>query len=137
MGASVRIEETIPDQYGRGMALVYVGSKLVNEEMIKSGWARYHHDTTSKTKEIKSASDRAKEEKLGIYSLCQSTDIPDSPKCLIKGNIDDNSTTRNYYLPNCPQYKFTIVEKDMGEGWFCTEKEAIGAGFTKAKNCPK
>jgi hypothetical protein len=29
-----------------------------------------------------------------------------------------------------------IVEKDLGEDWFCTEKEAIKAGFTKASNCP-
>lgn len=134
VGKSVRIEETIPDQYGRGMALVYVGKTLVNQEMITSGWVRYHHDTTRKTDDIKEASDKAKENKFGVYGLCQS-DTPEDPKCIIKGNIDDNSDRRNYYLPTCAQYKFTIVEKDMGENWFCTEKEAAAAGFTKAKTC--
>lgn len=130
----VRIEETIPDQYGRGMSLVYVGDTLINKEIVASGWVRYHHDTSSQTDVIKKVSDDAKANKLGIYGQCQS-DTPDNPKCVIKGNIDDNSVRRNYYLPDCPQYKYTIVEQDMGEGWFCTEKEAIAAGFTKAKTC--
>lgn len=134
VGKSVRIEETIPDQYGRGMALVYAGNTFINQKMIESGWVRYHHDTTSKTDDIKEASDKAKAKKLGVYGTCQS-DTPEDPKCIIKGNIDDNSTRRNYYLPTCAQYKFTIVEKDMGEGWFCTEKEAVAAGFTRAKTC--
>lgn len=134
VGKSVRIEEIIPDQFGRGMALVYVGNTLVNKEMLSSGWVRYHHDVSSKTDEIKAVSDTAKTKKLGVYGICQST-APENPKCVIKGNIDDNSTRRNYYLPDCAQYKFTIVEKDMGENWFCTEKEAIAAGFTKAKTC--
>jgi len=135
IGKSVRIEETIPDQYGRGMALVYVGNTLVNKEMLSSGWVRYHSDNASVADELKAVVAAAKNEKLGIYTACQSTDIPDNPKCIIKGNIDDNSTRRNYYLPDCAQYKFTIVEKDMGEGWFCSEAEARKAGFTKAKTC--
>lgn len=135
IGKSVRIEETIPDQFGRGMALVYVGHQLINKDMLASGWVRYHHDTTPQTDAIKEVADKAKEELRGVYGKCQSTDTPDTPKCVIKGNIDDNSTRRNYYLPGCAQYKFTIVEKDMGENWFCTEKEAAAAGFTRAKTC--
>jgi len=135
LGKSVRIEETIPDQYGRGMALVYAGNTLINREMLAGGWARYHHDITSKTDELKAAADAAKNEPRGIYRMCQSKDVPDTPSCIIKGNIDKNSNARTYYLPDCAQYKFTVVEKDMGENWFCTEKEALAAGFTKAKTC--
>ena len=131
----VRIEETIPDQFGRGMALVYVENTLVNKEMLSSGWVRFHHDTATVTEELKKVVATAKEQGRGIYTACQSTDTPDKENCVIKGNIDDNSTRRNYYLPTCAQYKFTIVEKDMGEGWFCTESEARKAGFTRAKTC--
>ena len=53
---------------------------------------------------------------------------------MIKGNIDDNSTRRNYYLPDCAQYKFTIVEKTWVRIGFCTESEARKAGFIKAKD---
>ncbi len=135
VGKRVRIDEQIPDQYGRGMALVYVGTILINNEMLKSGWAKYHHDTTSATEQLKITSTQAKASKVGIYGICQSKDTPDTQGCVIKGNIDDNSDRRNYYTPDCAQYKFTVVEKDMGEGWFCTEKEAVSAGFTKAKTC--
>ena len=134
MDKPVRIEETIPDTYGRGMALVYVGNTLVNKEMVASGWVRYHHDTTKVTDEVKKVADEARSEKRGVYGACQST-TPDNPKCVIKGNLDKNSTARNYYLPGCAQYEFTIVEKDMGESWFCSENDARKAGFTKAKTC--
>jgi endonuclease YncB( thermonuclease family) len=135
-GTSVRIEETIPDQYGRGMALAYVGDTLVNKEMIASGWVRYHSDQSSQTDAIKAASAQAQAEKIGIYGLCHSMENTKNPKCTIKANIDlNNSKRRRYYLPDCAQYKFTVVEEERGEAWFCSEKEAQKAGFTKAETC--
>lgn len=135
VGKNVRIEDQIPDQYGRGMALVYAGNTLVNREMLERGWVRYHHDNSSVTDELKKVADEAKNQGRGIYGTCQSKDIPDNPTCVIKGNIDKNSDARTYYLPTCAQYAFTIVEKDLGESWFCTEKEALAAGFIKAATC--
>ncbi len=134
-GKNVRIDEQVPDQRGRGMALVYAGNALINEEMLASGWVRYHHDNTSKSDVLKKASVQAKENLKGVYGLCQSTENKDNPKCVIKGNIDKNSDRRNYYLPGCAQYQFTIVEKEIGENWFCSEKDAQKAGFTRAKTC--
>lgn len=135
VGKKVRLEDQIPDQYGRGMALVYSGNTLINKEMLLSGWARYHHDNSYMTDELKRVAQSAIDARAGIYGKCQSKDIPDNPLCIIKGNIDKNSDARTYYLPTCAQYNFTIVEKDLGENWFCSEKEAIAAGFIKAKTC--
>ncbi|KKS98260.1 MAG: nuclease [Candidatus Gottesmanbacteria bacterium GW2011_GWA2_43_14] len=135
VGRKVTIKEQIPDQYGRGMALVWRGRTLINKAMLVSGWSRYHHDNSDLTKELKETAAMAIEEKLGIFGKCQSKDIPDKEGCTIKGNIDNNNKTRIYYLPGCSQYNFTVVEKDMGEAWFCTEKEAKKAGFRKAKTC--
>jgi endonuclease YncB( thermonuclease family) len=135
VGRKVRIDEQIPDQYGRGMALVYRTGVLVNKEMLESGWARYHHDNSSVTDELKAAADKAKNKGLGIFSQCQSTVNTENPSCVIKGNIDKNSDARTYYLPSCAQYKFTIVEKDIGENWFCKEIDAVAAGFNKAATC--
>jgi len=133
----VLVKETILDTKGRPMALIYANGKLVNEEILKQGWGRFHSDDTSAREVLKSAYDTAREKSLGIFSSkCRQTENPDNPKCNIKGNIDKNSDRVNYYYPGCPQYEFTIVEKDLGEDWFCTEKEAQKAGFTKAKNCP-
>lgn len=136
MEKNVRIEETIPDQYGRGMALVYNGKMLINEKMVASGWVRYHHDITDVTERIKSADDAARAEKLGIYGACQSMENTKNPKCNIKGNIDKFTDTRIYHMPGCAQYKTAIVEEDIGESWFCTEVEAKKAGYVKSKTCP-
>lgn len=135
MGKEVRIEKTIPDAYGRAMSLVYVGSTLINKEMVSSGWVRYHHDVSEVTDEIKAESDLARKAKRGIYGACQSVENIEHPTCVIKGNIDKSTDTHIYYVPGCAQYKFTIVEKDIGEQWFCTEQEAQKAGYTKSKNC--
>ena len=133
----VVVEEQILDQWGRPMALVYVDNKLVNEEMLKSGWARFHSDSTSQREALKTAGNQAKKELLGIWSpKCQQTKNPENSKCIIKGNLDLNSGRKIYYFPGCSQYKFTIIEKDIGENWFCTEKEAQEAGFVRSKTCP-
>lgn len=134
-GKRVRIDEQVADRYGRGMALVYVDNVLVNEKMLQSGWARYHSDSSSQEEELKSVSQSAKAGRLGIYGKCQSTDVPDKKGCVIKGNFDSNSDAKTYYTPDCAQYHFTVVEKDVGESWFCSEKEAQAAGFVKAKTC--
>lgn len=137
LNKEIIFKEKIIDQMGRAMALVYLGNKLINEEILKSGWARYHSDQSTVTEELKATAEKAKSEGLGIFSpKCYQTKNPDNPRCVIKGNTDKNSSLKNYYFPGCPQYEFTIVEKDLGEDWFCTEKEAQEAGFTRAKNCP-
>jgi len=134
----VRIEEQIPDQTGRAMALLSVDDSAVNEQMLASGWVRYHSDTTSQTLRLKEVSQNAKVEKKGIYSeLCLQTINTENPKCIIKGNLENKRTSgrKLYYLPNCAQYKFVQIEKDLGEKWFCTEKEAKEAGYIKAETC--
>jgi endonuclease YncB( thermonuclease family) len=134
LGEKVRLEEQIPDQYGRNMALVYAGKTLVNQMLLSAGLVRYHHDKTSKTDLLKRLALAAKETRTGIFGQCQSTE-PENPKCVIKGNIDKQNDAHKYYLPDCAQYKFTVVEKDVGEAWFCGEKEAEKAGFVKAETC--
>lgn len=130
----VKIEGVIPDQYGRGMALIYVGNKLINKEMVASGWVRYHSDETAEKEEIKKSSEEARATKLGVYGKCEAT-IAKDPKCAIKGNIDFPLKKYTYHLPGCTQYATAIVQEDKGERWFCTEAEAKKAGYTKAKTC--
>ncbi|MGB9707123.1 MAG: hypothetical protein ACPLXP_03565, partial [Microgenomates group bacterium] len=84
---------------------------------------------------LKKAYDYAFENHLGIHSSMCRAEKPDNPKCLIKGNVDKHSSAKTYYFPGCANYQITIVEKDLGEGWFCSEKEAQAAGFVKSQNC--
>ena len=133
----VVLKERILDQRGRPMALVYVGSTLVNEEILKSGWARYHSDNSSQKSVLKAAQESAKEKGIGIFSpKCLQKKNLENPKCAIKGNIHERGT-RIYHFPGCAQYDFVIVEKDIGEGWFCSEEEAQKAGFERSKRCPE
>ena len=137
-GKSITIEEQIPDQMGRAMALVYVDKILLNEKLLEAGLARYHSDQTTKTPLLKKAADTAKISRLGIFSaICFSETNLEKPNCIIKGNFENKraSGRKLYYLPNCAQYKFVMVEKDLGESWFCTEKEASAAGYIKAGTC--
>jgi len=137
-GEKVEIKERVVDQQGRPMAFVYVGNTLVNLKMLQSGWARFHSDTSGVRQQLKEAGDQAKQNSLGIFSpKCYQKTNPDNPQCVIKGNINKVSGKKTYFYPGCAQYEFTIIEKDLGEDWFCTEKEAQKAGFTKAETCPK
>lgn len=136
-GKRVQIKEKIMDLKARPMALVYAGEELVNQKMIESGWAKYHSDVTSQRKNLKAAQALAREKGLGIWSeQCRQTENKEKPECNIKGNIDDNARGRKiYYYPGCAQYNFTVIEKDMGEQWFCSKEEAEAGGYRKSKNC--
>lgn len=135
-GEKIIIQEKILDQRGRAMALVYIDNTLVNKEVLENGWGRYHSDQTTQKEALKEAMKKAKEDKKGIFSpQCYQTENLQNPECVIKGNIDKSTQVRKYYYPGCAQYNFTIVEKDLGEQWFCTEEEAQKAGFEKAKTC--
>ncbi len=54
------------------------------------------------------------------------------PECKIKGNISWNNGKKLYHLPGMEDYKSTQIDFDRGERWFCTESEAINAGWQKA-----
>ena len=54
---------------------------------------------------------------------------------VIKGNIDKATYEKFYHLPECKHYNQVIMELDIGEKYFCSEKEAKKAGFKKASGC--
>lgn len=134
-GKEIKITAMLPDQRGRGIAYLFDKKGInINLEMVRSGWVRYHHDQTPYSETMKMAAKEAQEKKLGIYGLCWQKENKESPKCNIKGNIDERKR-KIYYLPNCAQYPFVIIEKDIGEKWFCSEEEAEKEGYIKAKTC--
>ena len=140
LGKTVKITEEKKDEYGRTMGLVFVGitkSTLVNEKMLEEGWARPNYDPNSRSENLKEAYKKAKDEKIGIYSdLCKKVNpTPTSPKCTIKGNIDQDSGKKLYHLSTCRHYNQVVLDLDLGERFFCTENEAKKAGFTIAPDC--
>src|SRR3990167_2261309 len=146
LGKAVKITEEKRDTYGRRMGLVWVdgnpfdfaqGQRLVNEEMLKAGWAKSNYDPNSKSEELKSAYKYASDNKIGINSsLCKKINpTPLSKNCAIKGNIDKGTGEHFYHLPNCRHYNQIVLDLDIGEGFFCSEKEAKTAEFTLAPDC--
>ncbi|MEK7591345.1 MAG: S-layer homology domain-containing protein [Patescibacteria group bacterium] len=57
-----------------------------------------------------------------------------SDSCEIKGNIS-SSKEKIYHLPGCGSYDKTEIDESAGERWFCSEQEAVSAGWRKAGNC--
>ncbi|OGG10644.1 hypothetical protein A2699_00255 [Candidatus Gottesmanbacteria bacterium RIFCSPHIGHO2_01_FULL_43_15] len=77
------------------------------------------------------SSDTAEASPVGSGQVVESS--PNSNSCQIKGNI--SSGGKIYHLPGCGSYDKTVIDETAGERWFCTEEEAINAGWRKAKNC--
>ncbi len=124
------------DQTKRLVSYVYTPQGSVNVQMVKSGWARSNTLNDSERAALKKASQYAKKHELGIYSpLCLSK-VPEKPGCVIKGNTTSAGGIKTYLLPECKNYTKTLVEKDLGDQWFCTEAKAKRAGFERSSGCP-
>ncbi|MGQ9480132.1 MAG: cold-shock protein [Chloroflexus sp.] len=57
---------------------------------------------------------------------------PGPPECVIKGNISIDTGEKIYHLPGMKDYEITRISEEHGERWFCTEQEAIQAGWRRA-----
>lgn len=133
-GKKVRLEGDLNDHFGRFLALVYVDDQLVNKEMILSGWARFTSTASSQSENLKAAFQQVKTEKVGVFSdQCLQVTNPQNPKCNIKGNAREGKKT--YFFPGCGNYSNVSLELDQGDQWFCSESDALLAGFTKSANC--
>ncbi|MFA5828748.1 MAG: thermonuclease family protein [Candidatus Shapirobacteria bacterium] len=134
-GKQVKIVGTINDSHNRFLALVYLpDGTLVNELMLNSGWARYTSNASIESARLQKAGAAAKATKIGIFGpLCFQSVNPANPKCSIKGNVKDGKKT--YFFDGCGNYSNVQLALDEGDRWFCSEAEALQAGFTKSVNC--
>jgi micrococcal nuclease len=53
---------------------------------------------------------------------------------VIKGNVDARTGERTYLIPGSFFYSTTEVNTGDGDTWFCTEAQAVAAGWPKAKH---
>lgn len=96
---------------------------------------------------LSTAQEKAKRDNVGLWVICasqidpnyakQEQDAgPSNPDCIIKGNISEKGYGKTYLVPGCDNYNSVKIDTRKGEEYFCTEQEAIDAGFRKATNCP-
>jgi hypothetical protein len=65
------------------------------------------------------------------WTVAESRHGGDAPAgCVIKGNIARGD--RVYHMPWSPWYAKTRIDTSRGERWFCSEAEAIAAGWRPA-----
>jgi len=133
----VEIKSPAADGFGRLVGLVYVGEKLINEEVLRLGMGRFGGGNSAKREVLRAAADEARAKMVGIYDeKCYQLENKENPGCLIKGNRDKRNLKKGtYHFPGCSGYNVVVVEKDLGDEWFCSEEEAVKAGFVKSINC--
>lgn len=155
-GKSVRLEGDVTDRdkYGRLLRYVWLDERLINLELVSEGYAHsYPYPPDVKYQDKISAAERAaREAGRGLWGECGSnSNDPDNSlkesadtsassesrpdSCDIKGNISA-AGEKIYHLPGCGSYAKTSIDPLHGEKWFCSESEALAAGWRKAKNCP-
>lgn len=145
-GKKVRLEKDISetDRYGRLLRYVWVGETLVNDYLVRQGFARASsYPPDIKYQEIFRQSEaKAQAGNIGMWAGCSSGSIatgssgvssktPPDPSCPIKGNI--SSGGKIYHLPGGSFYDRTVIDTSAGERWFCSETEANLAGWRKSK----
>lgn len=146
-GKKVRLVSDVSerDKYGRLLRYVYIGDSFINLELVKEGYAY----ASAFPPDVKfsdvflNAQRYAIENKLGLWGSCEdvgevnaSKDAPekDSGACDIKGNVS-KSGEKIYHVKGCDYYDETKIDESKGERWFCSEREALDAGWRKALNC--
>ncbi|WP_422034137.1 hypothetical protein [Reyranella sp.] len=71
------------------------------------------------------------------FCLCATPAAAQAPvgqQCLIKGNVNGKGE-RIYHPPGCRYYNATAIDPKRGERWFCSEQEAVAAGWRRTKVC--
>jgi micrococcal nuclease len=136
------------DKYDRLLRYVFLedGTNF-NLLMVRDGFAyEYTYDIPYKYQtEFKKAQKEAMEAKAGLWgdmcngssTLISTTTTPTNTNangCTIKGNIS-STKEKIFHVIGCGSYAKTTIDESQGERWFCTEQEALDAGWRKALNC--
>ena len=127
------------DKYNRLLRHVYTpGGTSTAVKMIEGGYAReytYNRRYAGQAAHLRVQSS-ARSAKRGLWGSCAVTPKPKPPtttsSCTIKGNIS-SSGERIYHVPGGRSYNVTKIDTSKGERWFCTEKQAVNAGWRKAR----
>jgi endonuclease YncB( thermonuclease family) len=145
------------DQYSRVVAVCSVGGEDLNAWMVSNGWAlAYRYYSTAYVPDEDVAHNagagiwrgtfeapwdwREAQRKAQAQTEAQSpSQTPASggnvtavSLCVIKGNISSKGE-RIYHVPGGLYYNVTVIDTSKGERWFCTEAEAVAAGWRRSK----
>jgi endonuclease YncB( thermonuclease family) len=143
-GQTIQCEIAGRDRYARALGICTAGAIEINKSMVREGWAL----AFTKYSDRYSADQRSAEQaKVGLWAgsfvkpwdwrlaEAQAAEKTASARktggCVIKGNINRKGE-RIYHLPFQQFYSRTKIDESKGERWFCTEEEALKAGWRRA-----
>lgn len=127
------------DVYGRVLAQCFAGGVDLNGRMVREGfaWAFVKYSRTYVGEEAAARAERAgiwqgEAEPAWSYRHRRwETETAAAPQgCAIKGKITKNGYV--YHTPWSPWYGNAKIDESKGERWFCSEAEAIAAGWRAA-----
>jgi endonuclease YncB( thermonuclease family) len=136
-GKQVRCEQRGLDKYGRTLGVCFIDPRQdVNAWMVRKGYAwAFTKYSTSYVKEEAAA----RAERVGIWqgdavpawdyrSQRWAKAEPQAPEgCAIKGNVTAHG--KIYHMPWSPWYAQIKMDPEKGRRWFCSEAEAVAAGW--------
>jgi endonuclease YncB( thermonuclease family) len=135
----VACNRTGEDRYRRMLAICYANGVNLNAAMIDAGLARAF---VRYSKMFVAAEADAKARGIGIWQGPAEapwdfrhhewrTAATTAPKgCAIKGNV--SARGRLYHMPWSPWYSSVKIDERRGERWFCSEADAVAAGWHPA-----
>lgn len=136
-GGQVTCENRGRDKYGRVLGVCTVNGLDINAAMVREGLA---WSFTRYSRDYDEQESLARESLKGIWQAATQTawdyradrwveatqEVPSG--CAIKGNIS-RKHERIYHVPWSKDYNKTRINAKNGERWFCSEAEAIKAGW--------
>lgn len=135
------------DRYGRALATCAIDGRDMGAALVSAGLAQLYRDDATYAEEEKAA--RLLWRGLWAYDMIRPATWrterrstrsaqagegqvrPVEGGCGIKGNIGTGGFI--YHLPGMRDYDRTTIRQDRGERWFCTEAEALSAGWRRAQ----
>ena len=138
-GQAVTCEPLGVDKYERMLGHCAAGATNLNRAMVETGFAWAFVKYSS---EFVDAEAQARATHAGIWQGPATapwdyragnwqTAEPVAPAgCAIKGNISDRGHV--YHMPWSPWYAKVKIDSSHGERWFCSEADAIAAGWRAA-----
>jgi len=104
-GKKVQLREPLVDHFGRVVALVYVDGRLINEDMIRHGYAAYRSEPGSGKAAMLAAHAIAQTQKIGIYSSA-CTDVAPPILSVLSKAITTWTVTNTYIF--CRPVRITL-----------------------------
>jgi len=139
---TVQCEERGLDKYHRLLGICRAHGLDVNAELVRRGlaWAFVRY-----SRSYVAVEEDARRARVGVWSGTatppwqyrtdrwhRATDGAEAPKgCPIKGNV--TASGRIYHLPWSPWYDRIKMDGAKGKRWFCSEEEAMAAGWRAAR----